>query len=251
MLKIFICEDVSSQLQLIKQYVEEYLALKNYDMEVVLALESANEIVEYLKENKGTGLYFLDVGLGVGIDGIDLAVRIRKYDPRGFIVFITVEASEAGRAIQNMIEPLGYILKRKPEDIRKQVGACIDRAWERYTAPSKLQPTFSFTEDGKTVAVELREILYFETTAKTHRITIHTKNETYSFRGDLSDVEKALPSEGFFRCHQSYIVNLDHIITIDWISRTLILQYETKCPVAIRKLPVLQNLLKNRPVIDI
>lgn len=247
-LKIFICEDIPIQLQQIRGYIEDYLALTEYDMGVVLAADSPNAILEYLKENKGTGLYFLDVGLMAEIDGIELAFIIRKHDPRGFIAFITIETSEVTRVLENRIEPLGYILKSKPWEIKKRVQECIDSAWEKYIALSELQPTFSFTEDGKTVAIDMREIMYFETIENTNKVTVYTQSGSHTFWRNLKDVEKILTSD-FFRCHKSYLVNIYKVDAVDWIKRELTLRNGEKCPISIRSIPELRNALKNRVII--
>ena len=44
-----------------------------------------------------------------------------------------------------------------------------------------------------------------------------------SFAAVLDDVEKALPEETFFRCHQSFLVNIDNIYQLDRTGRALIL----------------------------
>ncbi|MBA5760556.1 response regulator, partial [Escherichia coli] len=51
------------------------------------------ELVSRMPRHQGMGLYFLDIDLGQpDMNGFELAQEIRKFDPRGFIIFITTHA---------------------------------------------------------------------------------------------------------------------------------------------------------------
>ena len=89
MLKIYICEDDLKQLERITKAVQNTIVIEELDMKVEIASRDPFEIIEHIEDDAGTGIYFLDVELNANIDGIELASRIRNFDPRGFIIFIT------------------------------------------------------------------------------------------------------------------------------------------------------------------
>ena len=68
-----------------------------------------------------------------------------------------------------------------------------------------------------------RQILYLE--SRLHQVIVHTvrPQDVCAFAAVLDDVEKALPEETFFRCHQSFLVNIDSIYQLDRTGRNLIL----------------------------
>lgn len=60
--------------------------------------------------------------------------------------------------------------------------------------------------------VPLDKILYLEVLDR--KIYLHTSRETIPFYGKLEELEPSLPKM-FFRCHRSYIVNMQHIKRYD------------------------------------
>ena len=89
MLKIYICEDSQKQLDMITKAVEKAILDEELDMKVETSTSDPFEILHIVEQSNGPGIYFLDVELNAKIDGIELASKIRNYDPRGFIVFVT------------------------------------------------------------------------------------------------------------------------------------------------------------------
>lgn len=88
-LRIFVCEDNKEQRERISKIIKDIILIEDFDMELTLITEKPDDVISYIKENDGVGLYFLDIDLKSSINGIKLATKIREYDLRGFIVFIT------------------------------------------------------------------------------------------------------------------------------------------------------------------
>lgn len=57
--------------------------------------------------------------------------------------------------------------------------------------------------------VKLSHILYIE--ANNQDIIIVTKNDRFQIRGNISDYEKRLKQDGFYRIHRGYLVNVMYI----------------------------------------
>lgn len=92
MINVFVCEDNKEQREKFTKAIEDIIMIENFDMEMTLSTENPKGVIDYLKNNDVSGLYFLDVDLKSDINGIKLAEIIREYDPRGFIVFVTTHA---------------------------------------------------------------------------------------------------------------------------------------------------------------
>ena len=44
-----------------------------------------------------------------------------------------------------------------------------------------------------------------------HYILVHTKHGTIQCNNKMQEIEKVLPENWFFRCHNAFIINLDEI----------------------------------------
>jgi len=72
---------------------------------------------------------------------------------------------------------------------------------------------FKFNEGVKNISLEL--LLYIE--SKLHKLNFHImedKLNTYSLYGKLDEFEKELEDKAFLRIHQSYLINMKHIVSI-------------------------------------
>ncbi len=81
---------------------------------------------------------------------------------------------------------------------------------------------FSFKCDGEIIRVPFESIEYFESNAKVVTLFLEKSSKKYCFNSKLSDIESILP-EYFLRCHQSYIVNMNHIARLDGINHSFFL----------------------------
>jgi len=73
----------------------------------------------------------------------------------------------------------------------------------------------------------------------------HLKNEEKVLSSKtLKTYEEMLPSNVFFRSHQSYLVNLLHLQTFDKKSNCIILTNGVQLPVSLRKKTELNRILK-------
>ena len=73
---------------------------------------------------------------------------------------------------------------------------------------------FSFKFEGEIIRIPYTQISHFESSAKKVTLYVANSNRTYHFSAKLDDIEEMLPSF-FLRCHQSYLVNLHMIRTLD------------------------------------
>jgi len=225
MLAIFVCEDNNKTLDKIANYVESHIKSTRVNAKIACTTPNPSELITYLQNNKVSGLYFLDLDLKSSIDGFGLAIEIRKYDPRAFIVIITNDKNSKPLVFEFVIEVMDYITKDSP-DIGKRIQNCINIAHGRYIdhqlhKNKKLEVRLSQDSicadgiryyKGDTMYLDIEDILYLETTpGKAHQITFHCINGEYTKRWDLGEAQQAL-GEKFIRCHRSTVVNIEKIL---------------------------------------
>lgn len=234
MLSIIVCEDNESQRKRITKFIEDIIMIENLDMKIVLSTENPEKIIEYLENDKISGLYFLDVDLNSELNGIKLAETIREYDPRGFIVFVTTHAEMSYLTFIYKVEAMDYIIKDKPENVKERIHECILNAHKKYSAKATdLQKNFTIKAEDKIISIEYNKILFFETSNIIHKVVLHAVDRQIEFYAKMKDVEAKL-DERFYRCHRSFLVNKDNIKEIDKNNRVAYMINGQECLVATR-----------------
>ena len=77
--------------------------------------------------------------------------------------------------------------------------------------------------------IEYDQIMYVESFQK--KIYIWTKNQRIGYYDKLSSLEEKL-GEGFFRCHRSYIVNLNNISKVNFPDMVIEMKNKAKIPIS-------------------
>lgn len=235
MIKIFICEDDAVQRSRIRDFVEKSVIIENIDMEIHMDTGSPYEIIDEIENMNETGLYFIDIDLGVDINGIELAGEIRKYDPRGYIVFITTHSEMCTLTFEYKIEALDFIIKDDYSNMNKRIRECIISASERYSSKNSFKDDrFSFRIKDKSISLKYSEILFFETSFKSRKIVIHCDRKQFEFTGSLKEIGGQL-GESFIATHKSYIVNRDRIKSVDFKNRLITMDNDEECILSVRK----------------
>ena len=236
LLKIFLCEDNSNQRNSISKLINNLIEKENLDMNLTLSTPYPHDIINYLKDNKTTGLYFLDVDLNSTINGIELAQIIRQYDPAGFIVFITTHEEMSYLTFTYKVEAMDYIVKNNYPFIESRILQCLQLSNERYTFRSDTpKPNFVLKSGDKIINVELSKITFFETSSTIHKIILHTLDSQIEFYAQLKDITK-LVDERFYRCHKSFLVNTENIENIDTESRIINMINGEQCHISVKYL---------------
>ncbi len=241
MIKIYVCEDDDTQREKIRKIIENIVLMENIDMELSCVSENPHTILDKVKENSDVGLYFLDVDLKTDMNGLLLAQEIRKYDPRGFIVFVTTHSEMSYLTFKYKIEALDYILKDNPNEIGERIYECIVKANQRFSSKNnKAQPVFSLKVGEKIYTVNYEDILFFETSTNVHKIILHCRNRQMEFLGKIKEIEDEL-DDRFYRCHRSFLANRDNIKEIDFGNRVIYMDNGDECLLSSRMMKGLKK----------
>lgn len=149
-------------------------------------------------------LFFLDILLD-GMNGMELARKIKAKEANGKIVFITSSIDYAVESYE--VSPLHYLVK--PVTLVN-----LEEAFRRFfevfcESESKGETVLLKDTSNRTVAILISDI-YFAEILET-KITIHTTNGPLYIKGRMDDLQKLLPPEHFFRCHRSFLVNFQQV----------------------------------------
>ena len=212
MLSVFVCDDDPMYLQGVSEGIRNYICMEELDINMTLCTANPAEIIRYIRDNKVNGLYFLDIELAGGGNGVEIAKAIRQYDPRGFIVFITSHLEYLPLTFEYKVEALAYIQKEAANVVREKICGCIADAYNKHVSRSDEGCYIFKTQGGRKISCGFDDILFFETDAPgSKRIILHTKKRQYKFYGSLNEAMAALPVGLFFKCHKSYVVNVSNL----------------------------------------
>lgn len=169
---------------------------------------NATQAQECLKEHE-IDLVFLDIDMP-GVGGMRLAETIRSVDGPA-IIFVTAHDGHAIEAFG--LDAVDYLLK--PVRLERLQQA-LERTRKRLAPPATARPKplgrISVEEKGVYQVVQVQEILFFE--ADMGVVVVQTRQRRWITDFSLKFLEQNLDPDQFFRCHRSYIVNLDAIESI-------------------------------------
>ena len=168
---------------------------------------------------------FLDIDMPE-MSGICMAEQILKCYPGICIVFVTSYNDYAQKAFD--LDALDYLLKPFTQE---RFFQCIDKILKYNDVGTDARTICSLNHhykesvkkffihsEGEIVLIKPDDIYYFEARNKT--VIIKTLTNTYTSSNTLKYFENKMQNSNFFRCHRSYLVNLDKVSRFVYYSKS-------------------------------
>ena len=238
MLQVYILEDDEQQRQNYQRLIESYIFIEGLDMQVDLATCSPEALLAKVSTQPDLrGLFFLDIELvNSDLDGLQVAERIRNQLNFAEIVFVTTHSEMAFLTFERKVEPLDYVLKDKGHDeVSKNIRDDIRVAYHRYTNHVfTSEQHFSYQIGSRVYEVPMSKLIYIATvTGQPGKIEVHYENGMVEYPYNLNQLEVKYPK--LFRCHKSFLINLDQVQQYDDKTRIVIMRDGSQCEVSYRK----------------
>jgi DNA-binding LytR/AlgR family response regulator len=168
-------------------------------------------------------LLLLDINLGDGPDGVQLAEKVRAKHATPFI-FVTSHSDKATVERVKPLRPAGFIIKPFDEnDLRTQIELALARYASQVEAtatPTDAQrsdfviaDSIFIRDKGRLVKVPIDEIHYAE--ADDNYVTLFTPAKKFVITSTLAAVEEKLKSPHMLRIHRSYLVDLRKVTAVE------------------------------------
>lgn len=194
MIQAAICEDEPNT----RAYLASLIRRQPFPCGVTVYASAA----ECLAGWRQADLLFLDIALGGDSDGMALARTIREQsgEARPLVIFVTGYDRYVFDAFD--VGAFQYLLKPVDEARFAQVFARAVRRLEGTRTAVTLRM------EGARRTVPLDDIRYIE--GGGHRVTVHLRDETFSCRARLRDLE-AEAGDALCRIHKGYLVSLARV----------------------------------------
>jgi DNA-binding LytR/AlgR family response regulator len=196
-MKIAICDDKMPFHNSLKKHLDQYAFKHNLSIDYYDYMNGSDLIASNIEHD----LIFLDYQMD-GIDGLETARRLRKKNTDVTIVFLT----SYPHVVFDAFEVNAYRFLVKPIDMEK-LSATMDSFLQQKDDDHYIM----IKTDDTNKRLNIDDIVYVEAAGK--YCYIRVRDESLLYKNTLSDIEKMLPADKFFRPHRTYLVGFRHIVS--------------------------------------
>ena len=195
MINIGICEDELHYRVNIKDMLGDILSTYSINYKIYEFSSGEELLSNYPKD---LDILIMDIQMKI-INGMDTARKVREFDQNLEIIFMTSFSEFMQEGYE--VKAYRYILKPISErKISRNILPCINEIMK------KKNNYLTINVKNYVDRIKIDSIVYIETDRP--NILIYTNDNKYTTKMSISKIDKILREHGFFRCHNSYIVNL-------------------------------------------
>jgi DNA-binding LytR/AlgR family response regulator len=208
-MKIAICDDDKTQREYLAALVREWAKRSNKTLMLEI-FENAQAFLFSWSADQSYDALLLDIQMP-GLNGMELARKIRECDELLAIIFITGFSDYMDEGYE--VSALHYLMKPVKEE---KLFAVLDRASKKVTKQMK---TLLIEQDGEMIRVNQEDIISLEAFA--HTIDVTTAEQHYQVKSSIDQLDRQLDPKLFVRPHRSYLVGLKYISQLGKTELTL------------------------------
>ena len=191
--------------------VDDEVKWRNLTLEVVKGhVEKADEIdtfesgVEFIKNNGEYNVVLMDVDMPE-MDGFETIMNYKERYSESIIIILTTHLDCARKGY--LVDAFRYVDKTKMKEELKE-------AFEKVREINrKNRFSLTGTNENDTKNILIKDILYIETNGRGS--IINTIDRDYECSEKINDLETKLEEYGFFKCHKSFLINLNCVEHLD------------------------------------
>lgn len=196
-MKIAIIDDEKNWRDSARSAVQEYVDARDQ-------IELFSSGITFLDRHKEYDVVLMDIDMPK-LDGFDTIIRYKTEFSSSTILILTTHLDYARKGY--LVDAFRYIDKAKMEEE-------LDEAFEKIREINRKNQFTVLGRNGKKVkTILIKDIYYIETAGRYCAIT--TADERYECSESVGVLEEKLEEYGFFRCHKSFLVNLNAVKYLD------------------------------------
>ncbi len=200
MINIAVCDDEKCMSEKIEKLAEDFFRKKNTDISV-LEYSSGEELI---KSSERIDILFLDIGMH-GMDGIETARRLRAHGYNGFLVFITILKEMVFQSFE--VQPFDYFVKTVQGEHFVKTMERLFLSMQDRLSPEKVN--LLVQKGCESNIISFQDIICCEIIDRKVYLYL-VSGEVIDYYDRIENLEKKLDGR-FFRCHRSYLINLNHM----------------------------------------
>ncbi len=200
---VAICDDLEDERRALAQMVRGYARRRGRTVRFRF-FASGDELLASSQQLRTCQILFLDIYMP-GLSGVETARRLRDAGFDTAIVFATTSIDHGLDSFD--VWAADYLTKPFREE---EIDRALDWCLEHLPEPMRVLSVYS---EGETQEFPLSSIPYLEVFG--HRTHIHTLQKIVVVRRGLDDLETAIDSPDFLRCHRSFLVNMNHVMGLE------------------------------------
>lgn len=206
-MEIAVCDDNLIDRNTAAQMLRQCMRMSNSGGGIT-CFSNGIELLYEAQDGKIFDAVFLDIYMDKMM-GMDVARRLRASGYNGKIIFMTATSGFAVESYE--VKAFGYILKpvtfEKIERITRELLADFD------------SEVYHLRHRSEIINIDYNNIVFVESCNS--KCLLHcTSGEIHTVYKRLCDIEDELCDSRFLRCHQSYLINMNHIVYADKSFRT-------------------------------
>lgn len=197
MIHIAICEDNDEDMAHLRSLLCQIKILCDF-----MEYDSAESLLLDMESGKKLfDIFLLDIYLP-GLNGVEIARRIRRLDEKAVLIFLTTSEDYYREAFD--LYAFHYLIK--PVCLA-DLTEVLSKAADHISAPVE---TLHIMSHGQNIMLRHTDIAYID--SSNHVLCFHMQDgQEYTSYGRLDEIQDRLASGLFVRCHKSFIVNLIHV----------------------------------------
>ncbi len=201
-MQIAICDESCEETEEIRSCLQNYFSHKSLSFDISSYTRSTDLLYE-IEDGRNFDIVFIETRLH-NRNGINTARLLRSINFSGEIILTAQNCEYAIDGYE--VNACGYVLM--PICTKKLFDA-MDRATQKLN-----EDVYFIKHRGDVIALPLNDILFIE--SNNTKCTIHGKDGyNHTVYTQLRKIETELNDSRFLRCHQSYLVNMNHICKAD------------------------------------
>lgn len=198
MIKFAICDDEPFMAKEVSEYISDYMKEKSDLNYHISSFYSGRSLLESPCD---FDVIFLDIKMEE-LNGMNTAKLLRQRKHNGLLIFITILKDYVFDAFE--VQAYDYLMKPLSHTKFKKTMSRAMVTLEQRAAKSILLQSGNCCK-----VIPLSQIVYCEVQGR--KIYIHQEDQTVTTHCDKLEHFEQRVDKRFFRCHRSYLVNLDHV----------------------------------------
>ncbi len=196
-MKIAICDDEMVFHRDLKIHLDKY----SKENGLVILYDDFTNGHELLRSKNEYDIIFMDFQMD-GINGLETATKLREKNNKTTIIFLT----SFPHIVFDVFKVNAFRFLMKPVDFIKLSSALND-----FISSQDDSNYIIIKDDDIIKKIPEGDIIYIEASDK--YCYIRTSDNNYLYKKTLSEIEKSLSEDKFFRSHRTYLVSFKHIVS--------------------------------------